>query len=170
MIRSAIAAFITVCLCFAIMQIPGQSDYVPLPASDAAVYETLPLPGNCPGGVCPLPARSVVPVVPVVQPISQPVAVSATHWTYPGEIRSHLASTHGVNAAGMSTAQAETLHDQLHNGNTTTASRVVYSQPVAYTRVATPVRTTLFRIAPLQRVGNALRGIRNAVSFRRCGG
>ena len=167
MIRSVIAAFITVCLCFAIMQIPGQSDYVPLPTSDAAGYETLPLPSHCPGGVCPLPARSVVPVV---QAVSQPMVVSATRWTYPGEIRSHLASTHGVNAAGMSTAQAEALHDQLHNSSTTTTSRVVYAQPVAYTRVTTPVRSTLRRLAPLQRIGNALRGVRRAVSFRRCGG
>jgi hypothetical protein len=37
------------------------------------------------------------------------------HWTYPGEIRQHLASGHGVNASGMSREEAESLHDSLHN-------------------------------------------------------
>lgn len=37
-------------------------------------------------------------------------------WTYPGEIRQHLAGpNHKVDASGMSTAEAERLHDQLHN-------------------------------------------------------
>lgn len=43
--------------------------------------------------------------------------VSAQRWTYPGEIHSHLASGHGVNAQGMTTEQAERLHDSLHNAN-----------------------------------------------------
>ena len=38
-----------------------------------------------------------------------------THWTYPGEIRQHLASGHGVDASGMSREEAESLHDSLHN-------------------------------------------------------
>lgn len=51
--------------------------------------------GQCPAGmVC--PTRSVA------------------HWTYPGDIASHLANGHGVSAAGMSREQAETLHDRLH--------------------------------------------------------
>jgi hypothetical protein len=37
------------------------------------------------------------------------------HWSYPGEIRQHLASGHGVNASGMSREEAESLHDSLHN-------------------------------------------------------
>lgn len=38
----------------------------------------------------------------------------AARWTYPGDIASHLANGHGVSAAGMSRAQAEALHDRLH--------------------------------------------------------
>jgi hypothetical protein len=34
-----------------------------------------------------------------------------THWTYPGEIRQHLASGHGVNASGMSREEADSLHN-----------------------------------------------------------
>jgi hypothetical protein len=37
-------------------------------------------------------------------------------------------------------------------------------------RQAKPVRTAIRRLAPMQRVGNALRGVRRVVSFRRCGG
>lgn len=42
---------------------------------------------------------------------------NAQRWTYPGEIHLHLASGQGVNAAGMTTEQAERLHDSLHNAN-----------------------------------------------------
>lgn len=38
-------------------------------------------------------------------------------WTWPGDLRSHLRSSHGVNEAGQLTQdQAEALHDQLHSG------------------------------------------------------
>jgi thiol-disulfide isomerase/thioredoxin len=38
-------------------------------------------------------------------------------WTYPGpSIQAHLQTSHGVNAAGMSRAEAEALHDSLHEG------------------------------------------------------
>lgn len=181
MIRSIVAAFITVCLCFAIMQIPGQPDYVPLPASTAAPpqWELLPLPASsCPGGVCPLPARQITTVTPVIRSAA-PVIRSVVHWTYPGEIRSHLANDHGISAAGMSTAQAEELHDQLHNGTAgyatttrtvTTASTATYAAYApTYRRVGTPVRTSLrVAAAPVRLVGGLLRGIRNRVAARRC--
>ena len=63
------------------------------------------------------------PVVVAVVKQSLPVAVtyaptyapSRNHWTYPGDIRSHLASSHGtVNTAGMTRDQMESLHDSLH--------------------------------------------------------
>jgi hypothetical protein len=39
-----------------------------------------------------------------------------SQWTYPGDIRSHLATSHGTTAAaGMSKDQMESLHDSLHN-------------------------------------------------------
>lgn len=38
-------------------------------------------------------------------------------WTWPGDLRQHLQSTHGVNEAGQLTQdQAEALHDALHQG------------------------------------------------------
>lgn len=166
MIRSAISAFVVVCLCFAILQVPGAPQYAPLPTAEALApsFAAIPLPsvGNCPGGVCPVPAKSID--VASVQQVSIP----AVHWTYPGEVRSHLASEHGVNASGMTTAQAEALHDSLHNAKTSTpVVRYVQTVNRPIYHVA-PVRTALQRVAPLRRVGNLLRGVRNMVSFRRC--
>lgn len=153
MIRSAVSAFVVVCLCFAIMQVPGSPQYAPVPVAAAKppifVMPPLSAVGNCPGGVCPVPAK---PQTVVASP------QVSTHWTYPGEIRSHLESGHGVNASGMTTAQAEAMHDSLHNaGTAASVARPTY-------RVA-PVRTALRRVAPLRRIGNLLR---NVVNFRRC--
>ena len=45
-------------------------------------------------------------------------------WTYPGEIRRHLMSTHGIAEAGsLSQDDAERVHDALHNGFTPTQIR-----------------------------------------------
>lgn len=67
---------------------------------------------------------------------SQPTIVSSSgpSWTYPGDITSHLASGHGVSGAGMSHAQQVALHNQLHNGQTTSTS------------FRTPVRTATQRV------------------------
>lgn len=46
---------------------------------------------------------------------AQQVWTRPTQWTYPGEIRQHLESGHGVDASGMTQEQAEALHDELHN-------------------------------------------------------
>lgn len=63
--------------------------------------------------------------------VSTPVTYSSgyyngtSQWTYPGDIRSHLSTSHGTTAtAGMSQNQMESLHDSIHNGTRT------YSQPV----------------------------------------
>ena len=156
MIRSSVFAFVVVCLCFAILQVPG---------TDAAgpSYELLPLPGDCPGGVCPVPkATSVSVMAPVsMAPIS--MIRSSPTWTYPGDIASHLANGHGVSSAGMTTAQAVAMHDSLHNGYPTSSS-------VQYIR-RTPVRITARAVAairPLQRVANTVRGVGRVLLFRRC--
>lgn len=166
MLRSAFTAFIVVFVGFAILQIPGRPETVPLPSAEAArpSYDILPLPssGGCPGGVCPVPARAAevvrsvlevtaAPVVRVAAPVIRTVApvVSANHWTYPGEIRSHLAASHGVNANGMTRAQAEALHDGLHNGG---ASHAVSYRPVAMVATA-PVRYVASR-QPVRRVAS----------------
>lgn len=148
MIRSTIAAFVVVCLCFAIMQIPGRPESVALPTAEALPpqWETIALPqaASCPGGVCPVPTR-VVAADPVVRQSVASVSRSS-HWSYPGDIGSHLASDHGVSAAGMSREQAESWHDRLHE-SVAGSSRQAYTpvQSYAYTRssyrtVGRPVR------------------------------
>lgn len=72
---------------------------------------------SCPGGVC-----------PTATVYSSPATTrSPGHWSYPGDIDSHLQSTHGVSTAGMSRQQKLDLHDSLHEG---TAPAVRRSQSV----------------------------------------
>lgn len=52
---------------------------------------------NCPGGVCPTTTVAAV-----------------NHWTYPGEITSHLQTAHGKQTAGMSMEQQLSAHDAIH--------------------------------------------------------
>ena len=70
------------------------------------------------------------PVASMVASVRANVAQRSggTRWTYPGEIRQHLASGHGVNASGMSREQAESLHDSLHNAQ----RGVRVQQPIFY--------------------------------------
>jgi hypothetical protein len=42
-------------------------------------------------------------------------ASAQSHWTFPGDIYSHLANGHGQSAAGLTREQAMRLHDNLHN-------------------------------------------------------
>jgi len=139
MIRSALAAFAVVCVCIGLMQLPE------LPSA----------PPGCPGGVCPVPISSVsyesLPL-PTAMPIQiTNVAPVVGHWSYPGDIATHLAESHGVSAAGMSHEQALTLHDQLHEGGITrsaSSSYVSYQTQPGYrvARVAmAPVRYVVAR-------------------------
>lgn len=128
MIKSSMAAFATMCVCFALLQIPGRPETAPVPQSVAAPpsYETLP----CPNGMCPAVRAAVVaPVRVAAAVVAAPVAVvrSAAHWTHPGDIHSHLQSGHGVSAAGMTTEQAKSYHDALHEGRSYASSTVTYS-------------------------------------------
>lgn len=36
------------------------------------------------------------------------------HWSYPGNLATHLSTTHGVNVAGMSKEEMLDMHDYLH--------------------------------------------------------
>jgi hypothetical protein len=59
----------------------------------------------------------VQPVVRSVvsQPIvSQPIVRSSSHWSYPGDITTHLQTAHGQTVYGMSIEQQLNLHDALH--------------------------------------------------------
>lgn len=38
------------------------------------------------------------------------------HWTFPGDIASHLRTTHGKNVNGMTQEQMLNMHDALHEG------------------------------------------------------
>lgn len=78
---------------------------------------------NCPGGVCPTVAT--VATAPL-----RAINTRAGHWSYPGDIDSHLEGTHGVATAGMTRQQKLDLHDALHEG-TATQSVVPKYRPAA---------------------------------------
>jgi hypothetical protein len=69
---------------------------------------------SCPGGVCPTQTRYVSP--PVATSIQNTVGINRGHWSFPGDIDSHLENDHGVSTAGMSRQQKLDLHDSLHEG------------------------------------------------------
>lgn len=80
---------------------------------------------------------------PVVTYQSPPAIVDNRpgHWTYPGDINSHLNGNQhaqqlqamGISTAGMTFEQMESLHDSLHEGAVVTAP-VQYSAPVSNVR------------------------------------
>jgi hypothetical protein len=62
----------------------------------------------------------------VVQNVySQPVVSSGPHWTYPGDIASHLQNDHGQSVSGMSVDQQLTLHDSIHESQRSGVTRTV---------------------------------------------
>jgi hypothetical protein len=62
--------------------------------------------------------------------VASPVIVSSgPHWTYPGDITSHLLSGHAVDASNMSVAEQLSLHDSLHNSVRATTVRSSSSCP-----------------------------------------
>jgi len=63
---------------------------------------------SCPGGVCPTGNNLLM----------QTSAPQPGHWSYPGDIDSHLEGTHGVSTAGLTRQQKLNLHDSLHEGTT----------------------------------------------------
>ncbi len=77
---------------------------------------------SCPGGVCPSNSAPQATYRPIATTAIQPFKAVANrgHWSYPGDITSHLEGTHGVATAGMSREQKLSYHDSLHEG---TASR-----------------------------------------------
>lgn len=61
--------------------------------------------------------------------------LSGQNWTWPGNLAHHLSTVHGINPAGMSQAEMQTVHDNLHNtgqsgimgGSSMSSSRSRYS-------------------------------------------
>lgn len=52
------------------------------------------------------------------------------HWSFPGDIRTHLQQGHGQQTAGLSYEQMLNLHDQLHTSGRTFSSQRKVSRPV----------------------------------------
>lgn len=82
------------------------------------------------------PVKATLPApvaAPAPKPVKQiPSAVASTsgpHWTYPGDITTHLTGTHGANVAGLTIEQQLSLHDALHE-NRNVVSVPMYSAPV----------------------------------------
>lgn len=186
MIRSSIAAFATIVVAMFCLSWPQQSERYALPRAESAPpveYDILPVPSmspvasvqsTCPGGVCPVPTAAPIRTT-AVSVVSAPVRIVRSHWSYPGEIRSHLATDHGVDATGMTRDQAESLHDQLHeSGTVAQASTVSYvaRQPIRNTMCGIarvqPVRSVVRSVTRAQPVRNAIRGVGRVVFFRRC--
>jgi len=73
----------------------------------------------------------------------------ASRYTYPGTIKSHLASSfNSVSSSGMSKVQMDQLHDSLHLQNTT-PTRQLYSQSVCPNgQCPTQPTVNQFRIFP----------------------
>lgn len=79
------------------------------------------------------PVKATLPAPPQtpkpVKQIPSLVASSGPHWTYPGDITTHLTGTHGQNVNGLSIEQQLSLHDALHENR----------RVVAVTRNSAPV-------------------------------
>lgn len=59
------------------------------------------------------------------RPVQQSIystGASNQHWTYPGDLSSHLASSHGVNTQGMSHSEQLALHDSIHKSTSSSTS------------------------------------------------
>ena len=84
--------------------------------------------------------------------VSTPVNYSSgyydgtSQWTYPGDIRSHLATSHGTTStAGMSQDQMESLHDSLHNSTRKVMQPFRVQRSNCPGGVCPPQRRALFR-------------------------
>ncbi len=117
----------------------------------------------CPPGLCPnCPTRSTtVYGSPTIYRSPVVVRSSGPSWTWPGDLRSHLATTHGYSLpwlATLSSAELRSLHDNDHNSGRVTGSGVVrYAAPTAY-----PSRS--YRSSGVQAFGMPLFGTYRASS------
>jgi len=101
---------------------------------DPSARETQPTPAPAP---TPVPDPAPTPPEPIRIPEPPPekrhdtsaLGPASPAWTWPGEIRQHLATTHGVQGAyALTSAQAVELHNRLHNAAAT--KRVALPQTV----------------------------------------
>jgi hypothetical protein len=135
MIRSALSAFAVVAVCFAIMQVPGQHESLPMPSASATPPATiLPIPDSDELWLavhsledrvealeirpeCPCPAVSVVEPVK-----AEPVVAQSQSFTYVPRwssndgrtLRQHAIEVHGIDP-GLSDAEMARQHDAYHD-------------------------------------------------------
>lgn len=72
----------------------------------------------------PVTKAVVVPTAPVVPRDPRP-----GHWSYPGDIASHLRNTHGINPTGMTREQMLTAHDLARERGWRPSRAVSYAAP-----------------------------------------
>lgn len=99
---------------------------------------------DCGSGPCPTPAVEKVSVNSTPAVASKPVPASDSYrarWTYPGNISTHLSSTHGVDVSGMSVSDQLRLHDSMHEAERGSSTvRYSVANPVQYS-TSQPVRS-----------------------------
>jgi len=88
-----------------------------------------------------------------VQPL---VSEYKARWTFPGDLTTHLQTTHGQNVSGMSVADQLKLHDSLHDGSV--VSRTV-TKSVAPVVSYPAVRMPVVRSVPVYSTSNCPGGV-----------
>lgn len=88
-----------------------------------------------------------------VQPV---VSEYKARWTFPGDLTTHLQTTHGQSVSGMSVADQLRLHDSLHDSAPKTSYQVVRSAPVVSYPVA---RMPQVRTVPMYSTSNCPGGV-----------
>ncbi len=79
--------------------------------------------------------RSIVEVAIPPYPRVQQAVSSRGHWSYPGDLATHLAKSHNVSAVGLTRDEQLNLHDSLHRPSSYQYSQrrsVVYRGPVRW--------------------------------------
>lgn len=79
-----------------------------------------------------------------------PLGASSPEWTWPGDIYSHLRSTHGVSPEGLSHREAVVLHNRLHNAQAPARAQPVYRVQSSCPGGVCPLPT---RVQPRPRTG-----------------
>lgn len=71
---------------------------------------------------------------------------SGNHWTYPGDLASHLQGAHGVSVGGLTREQMLNLHDALHEGRKVPGRRQAVQAAPVFVAPPVQIRTQTVRI------------------------
>lgn len=89
-------------------------------------YEAKPAVVKSSGGSSGTVVQNVYSQPVVSQPVySAPVVRSSNHWSYPGDISTHMQTAHGQDVYGMSVEQQLSLHDSIHESQRGGVTRTV---------------------------------------------